>query len=81
MIMNDRDKKYDEIFTDFFEEELDVVGLEDLHYGDAGWDSVMSMDLVETIEQEFNIKIDSEDKKNFSSYEKGKEIIEKYKTE
>lgn len=71
-------EKYNNIFTEFFEDELEVIALENLHYGEAGWDSVMSMDLLAMFEQEFNIEIASVDKMNFDTYEKGKRILSKY---
>lgn len=71
-------EKYNNIFIEFFEDELEVIALEDLHYGESGWDSVMSMDLLAMFEQEFNIQIAAEDKMNFDTYKKGKQILSKY---
>ena len=41
----------------------------------AEWDSVGHMTLVSAIEEAFDIMMDTEDIIDFSSYEKGKEIL------
>ncbi len=71
-------EKYNAIYEELFGEELEVIPLEELEYGEGGWDSVMSMDLLALFEQEFDIAIKNEDKMDFSSYQEGKEILEKY---
>lgn len=43
-----------------------------------GWDSVGHMSLIAALEEAFDIMIDTDDIIDFSSYEKGKEIIKKY---
>lgn len=43
------------------------------------WDSIGHMTLISGLEEEFNISIDTDDIVNFSSFKKGKEILEKYK--
>jgi len=45
------------------------------------WDSITHLRLVTTIEDEFNIMMESEDILDFKSYEKGKEILKKYEIE
>ena len=42
------------------------------------WDSVGHMTLIASIEQEFDIMIDTDDVINMSSFAKAKEIISKY---
>ncbi len=42
------------------------------------WDSVGHMALINSIEDEFDIVIDTEDIVDFSSFEKGIEILKKY---
>lgn len=52
--------------------------LEGLEYQQiASWDSVGHMGLVATIEDAFDIMMDTDDIIDFSSYEKGKEILSK----
>lgn len=45
------------------------------------WDSVGHVGLITTIEDEFNLMFETEDILNFTSYEKGKEIMKKYGVE
>lgn len=42
------------------------------------WDSVGHMGLVSAIEEAFDIMLDTDDIIDFSSFEKGKEILAKY---
>jgi acyl carrier protein len=42
------------------------------------WDSVGHMTLIAAIEDAFDIMMETDDIVDFSSYEKGKEILEKY---
>ena len=42
------------------------------------WDSIGHMTLVAAIEEKFNITIDTDDIVDFSSFEKGVEILKKY---
>ena len=42
------------------------------------WDSIGHMTLVATIEEKFNITIDTDDIVDFSSFKKGVEILKKY---
>ena len=43
------------------------------------WDSIGHMTLMSSLEETFNISIDTDDIVDFSSYEKGKKILKKYK--
>lgn len=47
----------------------------------SAWDSVGHMGLMAMLEEEFDIMIDTDDIIDFSSYEKGKEILKKYDVE
>ena len=52
--------------------------LEGLKYQDiAAWDSVGHMSLIAALEDAFDIMMDTDDIIDFSSYEKGKEILAK----
>lgn len=44
-----------------------------------GWDSVHQLSLTSSIEDEFDIMLDPEDILEFTSYEKAKSILTKYK--
>ena len=73
-------EKYNNVFKESFEvteEQLD--GLE--YQGVDLWDSVGHMDLVASLEEVFGIMFDTDDIIDFSSYEKGKELIRKYDVE
>ena len=69
-------EKYINAFTEALEVKEDQVeGLE--YQAIAEWDSVGHMTLVSAIEEAFDIMMDTEDIIDFSSYEKGKEILAK----
>ena len=69
-------EKYDQAFVDVFEITKDK--LPGLKYQDIeAWDSVGHMRLVATLEEAFDIMMDTDDVIDLSSYEKGKEILAK----
>lgn len=69
-------EKYNNAFTETFEITEDQ--LPGLKYQDiAAWDSVGHMTLIAALEDAFDIMLDTEDVIDLSSYEKGKEILEK----
>jgi acyl carrier protein len=45
------------------------------------WDSIGHMGLISALENEFAVSLDIDDVIDFSSYEKGKEILKKYGVE
>ncbi|MDD3411175.1 MAG: acyl carrier protein, partial [Eubacteriales bacterium] len=50
-----------------------------LQYGESvKWDSVGHMSLVAAVEDAFDVMLEMDDIIDFSSYEKGKEILRKY---
>ena len=54
--------------------------LKKLNYqGVKSWDSVGHMNLISVIEKKFKIEMDIDDIVDFSSYEKGRKILKKYK--
>lgn len=68
-----------ELFNNAFIEILGVTEeqLSGLKYQDvASWDSVGHMSLMAALEEAFDIMMDTDDIIDFSSYEKGKEILE-----
>ncbi|MBP2844165.1 acyl carrier protein [Dickeya oryzae] len=70
-------EKYNQIFVQTFEVSEDV--LPRYKYQDtASWDSVGHMSMISSLEEAFDIMMDTEDIIDFSSYEKGKEILSKY---
>jgi len=69
-------EKYNNAFIETFE--IGEDQLEGLKYqGIGAWDSVGHMGLVAAIEDAFDIMMDTDDIIDFSSYEKGKEILSK----
>lgn len=70
-------EKYIHAFVETFE--IDAAQLENLEYqGVNQWDSVGHMSLIAAIEDAFDIMMDTDDIIDFSSFEKGKEILKKY---
>lgn len=74
-------EKYIKAFVDSLELSEDQVK-EGLQYqGVENWDSVGHMSLVAELEEAFDIMLDTDDIIDFSSYEKGIEILKKYQVE
>jgi acyl carrier protein len=72
-------KKYKQIFIKVFSIK-DIKKIESLKYQDVEeWDSIGHMTLMSELENTFKISIETDDIIDFSSYKKGKEILEKYK--
>ncbi len=73
-----------EKYTKAFEETFNITKeqTEGLEYQAIGeWDSVGHMSLIAALEETFNIMMDTDDIIDFSSFEKGKEILAKYDVE
>ena len=69
-------EKYNNAFMETFEITEEV--LQGLKYQDiTAWDSVGHMSLIAALEEAFDIMMDTDDIIDFSSYEKGKEILAK----
>lgn len=69
-------EKYNQIFCDVFE--IEPVKLSGLKYQDIElWDSVGHMSLIANLEESFDIMMETDDIIDFSSYEKGMEILSK----
>lgn len=69
-------EKYNKVFMEIFEITEDK--LQGLKYQEIeAWDSVGHMSLISALEDEFDIMMDTDDIIDFSSYEKGKEILAK----
>ena len=72
--------KYNAAFCEALSiEEAQLNGLK--YQAVPGWDSVGHMSLVAAIEDAFDIMMEMDDIIDFSSYEKGKEILKKYDVE
>ena len=73
-------EKYNSAFCETLQISEDKLA--DLQYqGTLLWDSVGHMTLMAALEDAFDIMMDTDDIVDFSSYEKGKEILKKYEVE
>ncbi len=73
-------EKYNEAFISSFNVEEEALAT--LEYqGVKEWDSIGHMSLVSELEDAFDIEMETDDIVDFSSYEKGKEIMKKYGVE
>ena len=78
--MNKMREKYNSIFIDLLA--VSNEDLSDLKYqGSPSWDSIGHMQLISRIEDEFDLMFETVDIIDFSSYEKGIEILKKYNVE
>lgn len=69
-------EKYNKVFCDTLQISEDKLA--DLKYQDVElWDSVGHMTLMAELEDAFDIMMETDDIVDFSSYEKGKEILAK----
>ena len=70
--------QYDQAFMTAFDIDASVLG-SDLNYESIQeWDSIGHMGLIAELEDSFDISMEMDDIIDFSSYEKGKEILKKY---
>lgn len=77
VFLNNLDK-YNKVFTKSFS--VDKSKLKKLKYQSvAQWDSVGHMTMIGKLEEIFKITLEMDDIIDFSSYEKGKKILKKYK--
>ncbi|EGT5652089.1 acyl carrier protein [Cronobacter sakazakii] len=72
--------KYNTIFMETFEVTEEMLA--DYKYQDTpSWDSVGHMTMIAALEETFDIMMDTEDIIDFTSWQKGKEILQKYDVE
>ncbi|MGA2405358.1 MAG: acyl carrier protein [Bacteroidales bacterium] len=70
-------EKYNTVFINNFhitEQQLPKMAYQSV----SAWDSIGHMGLITALEEAFDIMIDTDDIIDFSSYEKGKQILKKY---
>jgi acyl carrier protein len=71
-------EKYKNVFTESFSIEESQLN-EDMEYNSIeAWDSVGHMGMIATLEETFDIEMDTDDIIDFSSYNKGFELLPKY---
>jgi acyl carrier protein len=73
--------KYKEAFVKSLELSEDMVNSQLAYQGVENWDSVGHMSLVAELEDTFDIMLETDDIIDFSSYDKGIEILRKYDIE
>lgn len=72
------DEKYQKCFAESFDIEIQDVN-EKLEYNSIPeWDSIGHMTLIAALEETFDISIETDDVIDFSSFELGKKILDKY---
>ena len=75
----DNKKKYEKIFIKALSIDKSKFS-EKIEYNEVPeWDSIGHMTLISELEEGFKITIETDDIIDFSSYKKGREILEKYK--
>jgi acyl carrier protein len=77
----DNISKYKKSFVDALSVQEDIVNSKLEYNSIPEWDSIGHMSLIGALEDEFGISIDTDDIIDFSSFEKGKEILKKYEVE
>ena len=76
---NENTEKYKEIFIRSLSMNASKFN-EDIQYNEIDeWDSIGHMTLISDLEEGFGITIETDDIVDFSSFKKGKEILNKYK--
>jgi len=74
-------ERYESVFTVTLDIEKNNL-TDKLEYNSIEeWDSVGHMSLIASLEEEFSVTLEMDDIIDFSSYEKGKEILKKYNIE
>ena len=74
----DNIKKYNQAFIESFSIDESVLN-GNLEYNTIPeWDSIGHMALIAALEEAFDIRMETDDIIDFSSYKKGKEILAKY---
>ena len=74
-------EKYINAFVEGLDVDAGVVNEELQYQSIPEWDSVGHMGLIACLEDAFDIMMDTDDIIDFSSYEKGIEILKKYDVE
>ena len=73
--------KYIKCFTESLSIDQNIVN-DKLKYNEIDeWDSIGHMTLMSSLEDSFDISLETDDIVDFSSFSKGKEILKKYQVE
>ena len=71
-------EKYRQAFMESFEIDEATLGANLEYNAIPEWDSIGHMGLIAALEDTFDIAMETDDIIDFSSFEKGKEVMEKY---
>ena len=74
-------EQYNKAFIESFSIDESLLGNELKYETIPEWDSIGHMGLIAELEDAFEISMEMDDIIDFSSYEKGKEIMKKYEIE
>ena len=74
-------EKYNNAFVEVFGVEVSALGSNFNKDSVDAWDSVHQLNIIALLEESFDIMFDPEDIMELTSYEKGKELREKYDVE
>ena len=77
----DNKQKYNQVFIESFSIDESILGEALLYNTIPEWDSIGHMTMIAEIEDAFDIMMDTDDIIDFSSYNKGIEILSKYNIE
>ena len=72
-------EKYEKVFCSSFSIKKKDLGKDIKYNSIPKWDSVGHMSMIGALEETFKITLDMDDIIDFSSFEKGKKILKKYK--
>jgi acyl carrier protein len=71
-------EKYDQVFIDSFSITVDQLNEGLVYQSVQQWDSIGHMGMVASLEEAFDIMLETDDIIDFGSYTKGIEILAKY---
>ena len=71
-------KQYNQAFITAFDVNASALGPGLKYESIEDWDSIGHMNLIAELEDSFDISMEMDDIIDFSSYEKGKDILKKY---
>ncbi len=77
-MISENEEKYMNCFVEAFEIELDKVNDKLEYQSIPEWDSIGHMGLISSLEETFNVSIETDDIVELGSYNIGKEMLIKY---
>lgn len=74
-------EKYEKVFINCFSVDKSQLDEKFEYESVTDWDSIGHMGMITELEDTFDIMMDTDDIIDFSSYDRGKEILKKYNVE